>query len=144
MRRRLTVEEKAARLEKREAARTAHETRVGEQRAWLESRADEAKKRVAKAKWLRARRLKKAAKKAPKQPQVTILKHERSRDRGHRGGSVIDSTLGTSIIRGGPVTANHSTRRSMGARGKPRQLRRRELPGAEQRRLERARKAWVS
>lgn len=38
--------------------------------------------------------------------------------------------------------ANHDDRRRLGQRGKPRRLRRREMPGAVERRIERNRKAW--
>lgn len=137
MRYRLTEQEKIERLARREDQRTAAADRAEGNRSWHEKRKELAE--VARAKLRRARAKARAkAEKHEKAPKITVLPHTVSKH-----GTPIDSTLGTAVFGMRRVVANHADRRAMGARGKVRPPRRRELPAAEARRLERNRKAWA-
>lgn len=138
MRRKLTDTERAARVERRAAARLIAATRADENRSWHEKR--KALAEVARAR-LRRRRAKERAKaeKRDRSPKVTVLPHEVSKH-----GNRIDSTLGAAVFGVRKVTGNHEYRRAVGQRGHVRPPRRRELPAAMARRLERARQEWTS
>lgn len=152
-RRKLSTEEKTARLERRAAAREETAARVADRRSWHESHANAAKEWLAKRAKKRAKAKAKAARK-DRAPRVAVLPHERGKIRpGYTEGQPIDSTLGTSVIAGRKVTANYADRRRAGARGEHpygttrlHRPRRRTLPAHEARALERARRdnvgAW--
>ena len=128
MRRKFTDEEREQRIEHRRAARQAQDDKVEGQRHWFQKRANKAVKR-----WKKGRK---------KQLAMT--------DRGvHRVPESMRDLYATFEVetpelgeyRG--VQAPYANRRRMGQRGHQRQTRRRELPGAMARRMERNRKSWL-
>lgn len=128
MGKKLDVKGKARRLLKRDDLRRAEATRFSDQRAWLEEGARQAGKRKELAQQRREeiRDAKEEGNSEPKQ----------SRD-------LEESPTGVSVVAGRTVTGNYQDRRARGARGKQRPLRRREMPGAIERRIERNRKGWA-
>lgn len=124
-RRPLTSEQIVERVLRRETARKLAAEKVATMRDWFKARAEAAEKRKTEARKARAQR-------KPK-PYVEQL---------HPTVEVETPELGTSLIGGRQVTAPYRDRRAMGARGHGRKPRRRELPGAVARRLERNRKEW--
>lgn len=128
-----TAEEKAAKVQAKAEARQAKAARQEGLRAWFQERKVQAQK-AAKARREEVRpsrgvdrvpdRLKVGRTKALPEPIV--------------------AELGTSTLPDGRrIQGNYQARRQAGARGKPRRLRAREMPGAEARRLERRRKEWT-
>lgn len=128
-------EQREARRERRALGRTVIAEKRDELRQWRQARADQATKR---AKQLRKDR-QEASRGVDRVPahlrglSVTVEPH-------------LVGKHGTKLARPEDLhpAGNHATRRARGQRGHQRKPRRRELPGAEQRRLERRRKAWLS
>ena len=125
--RQLNAAQRAERTEKRAADRQARWGAVQALCDWRTERIAAAEKANAKA--ISKRRKDRAESRrsrgydSPDAPTATVTPHEV----GKRG-TPIDSRLGVSLIPGrGPVRADYATRRAMGARGKPRKPRRREL-----------------
>lgn len=131
----LTVLEREERVTRRAKARAAASAKVEALREWRQARADAAAKRAAEA-------------------------AQKRRDQQQRGvDRVPDRLLGLEVTvepyavgKRGTVLAqpddlnpmgNYADRRARGVRGKKRKPRRRELPGAVHRRVERNRKAWA-
>lgn len=144
MRFRLDKAAKAARLESRAAAREAASAKVTELREWRQQRADAARKRAKAEREARLRVADRGVNRVPEQYQdlyVTVERHEVGK---REGAAPIDSTLGVWNGPRGPYVANHDQRRRAGQRRKGRRPRRREMPGAVARRIERNRKAWLS
>lgn len=139
MRYRLTEQQKIERRARRADQRETAAARADDNRSWHEKRKALAEVARAKLRRARAKTRAKAEKTAAKEPRITVEPYVVSKH-----GTRIDSTLGTALFGVQRVTGNHAERRAMGARGKVRKPRRRELPAAEARRIERNRKAWVS
>lgn len=140
--RKLTTLEKAQRMLRRDDRRQARAARAEANQVWFREREVVAEKRRIerredREKRRRARRTKKtAAGRVPKaiRDVSTML--------ARKGVTWEQAETGVSVVDGRKVYGNHADRRAQGARGKPRALRSRELPGAEQRRIERNRKGW--
>lgn len=151
-RRKLTDDEKDARLERRASARAARAAVTAEQHAWWQNAAQAARKRYERAVARRAKAAKKAAKK-DKSPKITVTSFTVSKH-----GTPIASTVGEAVVHGRRITGNHEYRRAVGQRShygrdmlgmpgpKPR---RRDLPGAvakraavAQARMDAARSRW--
>lgn len=111
---------------------------------WRRSRAAEAKKR-AKERALELRRQPRGVDRVPAHLtglEITVEPHEVGKH-----GTRIDSSLGVWNLPGGRryYGSNYAERRRFGQRGrwsKSRPPRRRDMPGAQARRIERNRKAW--
>lgn len=128
----LTKDQADARRERRAAKREARQARAREFRSWFRDRANAGKERAA----IRARKDRKASS-------------------GLRGVDRVPAALtgwAPTVERVGdpPVlgtyrgkSANYATRRAMGQRGHAQRTRRRDMPGATARRIERNQKAWA-
>lgn len=128
-RRQFTPEQRTARIEGRATQRVAVEEKVGKLRAWRDDRARHARERAA-AKRLDAEDQERGIHRVPAALRDLSPTTE-----------VETPELGT--FRG--IEAPYATRRAMGQRGRPRRPRpprRRDLPGAMERRIERNRKEW--
>lgn len=138
----MTPTEREARIERRRTAREAAAAKVDEFRQWRLKRAEAAQIRIAQ----RDADLRKSRRRKTGFPVGGVPTVERYDPKPRPDGTLpqVDSTLGTSIIGGRRITASYAERRARGARGRPRKPRRRELPGAEARRIERNRKAALS
>lgn len=129
----LTPAEREARGERRANLRQAAANQIQLLREWRDQRERDAAARRAKKKpETRSRGVDRVPDRL-RGLTVTVEPHTVSKRR-----NPIDSTLGTFRGREG----NHADRRARGQRGKGRKPRRRELPGAEARRIERNREAW--
>jgi len=119
--------ELSERAKARAARRQAREERTGALRAWREKAAQAAKERVAKRR-----------KELLDQPRGVDRVPARYRDLAP---TVEEETPELGVYRG--YEAAYADRRRAGQRGHQRPARRRELPGAIDRRVERNRKAWL-
>lgn len=117
---------RAATKRRREAARSFASKRVEDLRSWRDGRRRAAEKRTEQQRMARDTRPR-GIDRVPDGLRVHLAEPD-----------LVPSKLGT--YRG--VEANYADRRAMGQRGHQRPPRRRELPGAEARRVERSRKAW--
>lgn len=145
MRRKLTPEQAADRVDRRKAAREAALAKVAEIRAWRDGRRAAADERAADRRRERKRAIRQALQDG-EQPRGVDRVPEAQRDLyvtvepyrlGKRGTVLADP-------QDRHPAGNYATRRARGQRGKPRRPRRRELPGAVERRLERRRQEWAS
>jgi len=144
-RRKLTDEEKAARLERRAAARAAAQDKLVEQHTWWQDRARAARRRYDKAMARRAKARAKAAKK-DRSPKVTVTPYAEAYKQ-------TTAKLGEAVVHGRRVTGNHEYRRAVGQRShygrdvlgtpgpKPR---RRDMPGAVAKRIARNKGRWAA
>lgn len=137
-RRTLTELEREARVERRRSLREAAAVKVQSLREWREAQSKASLER-AREKAIERNTQWRGVDRAPARLRglaVTVEPHETS-----KRGRPIDSTLGTYRDHEG----NHAQRRAWGQRSeyfKPGKRRRRDMPGAEARRIQRNRKAW--
>lgn len=129
----------SSRARGRAARRQAITDRVADLRAWREDRIHAAEKARVERRDAAAKAHEEAVA-AGQKPRGVDRVPEARRDNPDR--LVYVETPSVGIYRG--VAANYADRRAMGQRGKPRKPRRRELAGAVERRLERARQEWTS
>lgn len=131
------------RRERRAAARQAAADKVTELQAWFTARAEASNKAARK----RAAELRSRPRGVDRVPDsggpfyTTWEPHLVGKTRDGVPGFPIDSTVGTSYVGGRKVVGPYAERRARGARGHARKPRRREMPGAIERRIERNKKA---
>lgn len=140
--RKLTEAEREARLERRAGRRKAAADLVQNLRDWHHAREQAAQKARDKA-------AKKDAKRQRKNPTSRGVDRVPDHLRGlHRTAKPVLVGKRHDIPLAQPEdlhpAGNHAERRARGQRGKTRPRRLREMPGAEARRLERARKEWLA
>ena len=153
MRRKLTPEQREARLERRAQARRQEQERVQELRDWHEAgpaRAEQRRKKAAEAVKAAIAKARRQKKKVPVAPSRGV---DRVPERLKMGAAFTvethlygkrDPAQERPLVQPAEYAgSNYRERRAQGVRGKPRKLRRRELPGAEARRLERNRRSWI-
>lgn len=150
-RRKFTPDEKIDRQARRMLERAERVAKVERQRDWIQARATAARERLAERR--KARRGKGAPSRGvdrvperlrnlypTSEPYIASPDERRRASKRPAGPDEIDPTLGEYL----GARAPYRVRRAWGQRGHQRPRRRRELPGATQRRLERRRKEWLS
>lgn len=140
MKYKMTPEQRAERTERRALLRANAVAKVDELRQWRQARIEQAEKR---------------AKETRKAQRKSRLTESRGVDRVParlRGFAITEDLHLVGKRRDTPLahpddlhpSGNYASRRAQGQRGHQRSPRRRQLPGAVARRLERRRKAWLS
>lgn len=128
-----TTVEREARVTQRATLRAAAAEKVGALREWREARAQAALEKSREAAAAR-NALPRGVDRVPERLRGLAVTVEPYTVGKH--GTVLDQPEDFD------PAGNYRQRRLRGERGKPRRLRRREMPGAEARRIERNRKAW--
>lgn len=133
MKHKLTSIEREARRDARRAAREAAAEKVTLLKEWREARRTRAFKATREA--IEARR---------SQPRGIDRVPARLHGLAVTTEPYTQGKRGTELAQPADLDprGNYATRRARGERGKPRRLRRREMPGATARRIERNQKAW--